>query len=190
MSDLSVQLMGPEGVQRRMAEIQAKLDAVFGAPAYGSFQGTLDGTLKPFDVNAPGVALKRGEIPAPLKPVLQRAAKNNNVDPALLDALVDEESSYDPNARSRAGALGLSQLMPDTAKALGVTNPMDPAQNLDGGAKYLRSLLDKYGDIPTALAAYNAGPGAVDKFGGIPPYAETQAYVKKIMAGYQARRAQ
>ena len=86
--------------------------------------------------------------------------------------------------------MGLAQLMPDTAKGLGVTSPYDPEQSLNGGAKYLRSLLDKFGDIPTALAAYNAGPGSIERYGGIPPYTETKAYVAKIMASYNARKGQ
>ncbi len=193
MSDIQpFQPLGPEGIQRRIQEIQAKMASVFGAPASSplspSSPGSFDGVLKPFDVNAPGVSIKGGQASPQLKGLIDSAAKNHNVDPDLLDALVNAESSYDPSARSRAGALGLSQLMPDTAKGLGVNDPFDPAQNLNGGAKYLRSLLDKYGDIPTALAAYNAGPGSIDKYGGIPPYSETKTYVAKIMASYNARK--
>lgn len=179
------QPLGPEGISRRMAEIQARLNAVFGSPASVTSQGNFAENLKPFDVNGQGVSLSTVEASPQLKGMINQAAKNNNVDPVLFDSLVRAESSYDPNARSRAGALGLSQLMPDTARGLGVTNPFDPAQNLNGGAKYLRSLLDKFGDVPTALAAYNAGPGAVEKHGGVPPYAETQAYVNRIMAAYK-----
>ena len=96
---------------------------------------------------------------------------------------MSQESGFDPNARSGAGAVGLTQLMPGTAASLGVTNPLDPAQSLQGGAKYLRQQLDRFGgDEKLALAAYNAGPGAVAKFGGVPPYAETQNYVNSVLS--------
>ena len=113
---------------------------------------------------------------------IDAAAASNGIDPALLKGLVSQESGFDPNARSGAGALGLTQLMPGTAAALGVTNPLDPAQSLQGGAKYLRQQLDRFGgDEKLALAAYNAGPGAVARFGGVPPYRETQNYVSSVL---------
>jgi soluble lytic murein transglycosylase-like protein len=120
---------------------------------------------------------------------IDAAAASNGIDPALLKGLVSQESGFDPNARSGAGALGLTQLMPGTAAGLGVTNPLDPAQSLQGGAKYLRQQLDRFGgDEKLALAAYNAGPGAVQKFGGVPPYAETQNYVTSVMSKATAFR--
>jgi len=113
---------------------------------------------------------------------IDAAAAKYNLDPALLRALIRQESNFNPNAGSPAGARGLTQLMPGTAAALGV-DPSVPAQAIEGGAKYLRQQLDKFGNKPElALAAYNAGPGAVQRFGGIPPYAETQNYVRKVMA--------
>ncbi len=112
------------------------------------------------------------------------AAERNGVDPALLTGLIRAESNFDPGATSPAGAQGLTQLMPGTAASLGVTDPLDPAQAIEGGARYLRQQLDRFGgDASKALAAYNAGPGAVERFGGIPPYAETQAYVRTVL-GY------
>jgi soluble lytic murein transglycosylase-like protein len=120
---------------------------------------------------------------------IDAAAASNGIDPALLKGLVSQESGFDPNARSGAGALGLTQLMPGTAAGLGVTNPLDPVQSLQGGAKYLRQQLDRFGgDEKLALAAYNAGPGAVQKYGGVPPYTETQNYVTSVLskaAGYR-----
>jgi soluble lytic murein transglycosylase-like protein len=114
---------------------------------------------------------------------IDAAAARHGIDPSLLAGLVRQESGFDPRARSGAGALGLTQLMPATAQSLGVTDPLDPAQSLDGGARYLRQQLDRFGGDPAlALAAYNAGPGAVQRFGGIPPYAETQNYVRNVLA--------
>jgi soluble lytic murein transglycosylase-like protein len=117
------------------------------------------------------------------------AAQRNGLDPALLAGLIKQESGFKPDARSGAGAQGLTQLMPGTAAGLGVTNPLDPAQSIEGGAKYLKQQLDRFGgDVARALAAYNAGPGAVERFGGVPPYAETQNYVRNVQANAAALR--
>lgn len=118
-----------------------------------------------------------------LTSLIQTAAANNGLDPALLSAVIQQESGGDPNAVSSAGAQGLMQLMPATAADLGVSNPFDPQQNVNGGAAYLRQLLDRYnGDTSLALAAYNAGPRRVDQYGGIPPFPQTQNYVSSILA--------
>lgn len=119
--------------------------------------------------------------PAALKGFVTDAATKYGIPPDLADRWVQQESGYNPTAKSKKGALGLTQLMDGTAKTYGVTDPTDPAQNVEGGAHYLSDLHAKYGDWSKALAAYNAGPDAVDKAGGVPNYPETQAYVKAIM---------
>lgn len=123
-------------------------------------------------------------VPAgtPYASLFARAGQKYGVDPGLLAIVAKQESGYNANAVSPAGAQGLMQLMPATAKGLGVTNAFDPAQAVDGAAKLLHGLIQRFGRTDLALAAYNAGPGAVLKYGGIPPYAETQHYVKAIMA--------
>jgi soluble lytic murein transglycosylase-like protein len=111
------------------------------------------------------------------------AAQRNGLDPALLAGLIKQESGFNPDAGSSAGAQGLTQLMPGTAAGLGVTDLHDPVPSIEGGAKYLAQQLKTFnGDVARALAAYNAGPGAVQRFGGVPPYAETQNYVRAVQA--------
>jgi soluble lytic murein transglycosylase-like protein len=125
--------------------------------------------------------------PVPYHDEIVAAANKYGIDPALLAGLVKQESGFNPHAQSGVGAKGLTQLMDATGQGLGVTNPFDPTQSLDGGAKFLSGLLKEFhGDESLALAAYNAGPGAVKKYGGIPPYQETQRYVPKVL-GYTAQ---
>jgi soluble lytic murein transglycosylase-like protein len=123
-------------------------------------------------------------------PLIEQAAARYGLNPAVLHGLIQQESGFDPSARSGAGALGLTQLMPSTATSLGVTEPLDPAQSIEGGARYLSQLLHQFaGNTADALAAYNAGPGAVQQYGGVPPYSETQQYVTKVL-GYAAAYSQ
>lgn len=123
--------------------------------------------------------------PSQFDDIAEKTAKKHGVDSALVKAVMKVESGLNPRAVSHAGAQGLMQLMPQTAQALGVNDAFDPLQNIDGGTRYLKEMLDSFGDTATALAAYNAGPGAVRKHGGIPPYRETQNYVPKVLAEYQ-----
>jgi soluble lytic murein transglycosylase-like protein len=130
-----------------------------------------------------------GGTPTQYDTQITAAATKYGIDPALLKGLIRQESNFDAGAQSGAGAQGLTQLMPATARSLGV-DASDPAQAIDGGAKYLKQQLDRFGgDASKALAAYNAGPGAVAKYGGVPPYAETQNYVKSVLAFADQYRA-
>ena len=121
----------------------------------------------------------------PIDRIVQEAAERHKVDPALVKAVITTESGWNPQAISRKGAVGLMQLIPDTAERFGVGNAFDPAQNVEGGTTYLKWLLDRYhGDLSKTLAAYNAGEGAVDQYRGVPRYRETQQYVRKVTQAY------
>ncbi len=125
--------------------------------------------------------ISRGQI----QNIVSQVAKKYEVDEKLVNAVIKQESGFNPKATSHCGAMGLMQLMPATAKSLGVKDAYNPVQNIEGGVRYLSNLLKKYnGNTVLALAAYNAGPNAVSKYGGVPPYSETQNYVKNILANY------
>jgi len=120
---------------------------------------------------------------AQLDAYIEQIAKREGFTPDLLRAVIQKESAYQPCAVSAKGAQGLMQLMPETAAILGVSNPLDPKENIDAGARYLKDLIDRYdGDLSLALAAYNAGPGRVDQYKGLPPIPETMDYVSDILA--------
>jgi soluble lytic murein transglycosylase-like protein len=124
--------------------------------------------------------------PAEIQALVNDASSRDGVSPALVNAVVMAESAGNPSAISTAGAQGLMQLMPGTSASCGVSNPFDPAQNVDCGTRYLHQLLERYNNnIELAVAAYNAGPGAVDQYHGVPPYPETRAYVDRVLTAYR-----
>ncbi|HEY2554185.1 MAG TPA: lytic transglycosylase domain-containing protein [Candidatus Cybelea sp.] len=172
-------------IRRRITEITT------GSAGGAEFQEIVSAKLydaqpaqTPVDASA-AARTSRGEIGR----IVAAAAARRNLDPALVDAVIENESGFDERAVSSAGAQGLMQLMPETAAGLGVRDPYDARQNVDGGTRYLRSLLDRFGSISLALAAYNAGPNAVERFGGVPPYAQTREYVRRVLSSY-GRRSQ
>jgi soluble lytic murein transglycosylase-like protein len=172
----------------RIEQIQAMLQALRpvattqNAPAT-AFASSLQAATATTAATPSAATGALGGASTPFAAEIDAAAARNGVDPALLRGLIRQESNFDPTAKSPAGAIGLCQLMPATAAGLGVTNPSDPVQNIEGGAKYLKQQLDRFGgDVSKALAAYNAGPGAVQRYNGVPPYAETQTYVQRVTA--------
>lgn len=128
-----------------------------------------------------------GSSRANLSDIVEKYAKRYNLDPMLIEEVIRQESNFRPTASSRVGAQGLMQLMPGTAALMGVKNANDPEQNVRGGARYLAEQLTRFGRLDYALAAYNAGPGAVSSYGGVPPYAETRNYVARIVNSYNNR---
>jgi soluble lytic murein transglycosylase-like protein len=192
----------------RVAELRSMIQSVAtGGPASGSFAGALAeasavGTATPalgeataLSPTATAATATTAAVPAttasatgavPYQSLIEESCARYGVDPALLAGLIEQESHFDPTVGSPAGAQGLTELMPETAASLGVTDPHDPAQSIDAGARLLSEKLAEFGGDPElALAAYNAGSGAVQQYGGIPPYPETQEYVKKVL-GYAA----
>jgi soluble lytic murein transglycosylase-like protein len=172
-------IRGLEGVLQRIQELEQIL-AGPAAPAAGS-----EPAAEPFA----RVLARAAEAQAPsatpgaagYDSLIRQAAARYGVDDRLIHAVIRAESDYDPRCVSRAGAKGLMQLMPENCEDYGVSDPFDPAQNIDGGVRQLRDLMSSFGRLDLALAAYNAGAGAVRRYGGIPPYRETQQYVSKIL---------
>lgn len=147
-------------------------------------KGSGETTQPPPAASAPLAAQQRPHKEK-LERMVKETAERHNVDPDLVRAVVNVESGWNPSAVSRKGAFGLMQLVPGTAQRMGVNDVFDPQQNLDGGVRYLHSLLDRYnGSLPLALAAYNAGEGAVDRYRGVPNYRETRLYVQKVTNSY------
>ena len=152
--------------------------------AQPDFQKILDKTVQ-LEKNTQNKSTNAAKSRAEIDDLIEEYSEKNGLDADFVKAVVRQESGFNPNAKSKCGAMGLMQLMPATAKGLGVTNAFYAEQNIYGGTKYLKGLLDRFdNNKELALAAYNAGPNAVKKYKGIPPYAETQNYVKSIMKSY------
>ncbi len=143
--------------------------------------------LSGFRATLVGQGLVEGPAEIRYQELFEQAGRRHDIDPALLAAVASVESGFDPTAQSPAGAQGLMQFMPATASEMGV-DPFDPASAIDGAARYLKREIQRFGSIELAAAAYNAGAGAVSQHGGVPPFAETQNYVKKVLSAYEARR--
>ncbi|WP_341365721.1 lytic transglycosylase domain-containing protein [Yoonia sp. BS5-3] len=178
----SSQALGQEQVstKSRAALLQSQT-AILDGRASEQYAGS-ERLLPPRAEGVPAALQYTGAYRGPLLETARSAALRHGVPADLFLRLIQQESGWNPAARSTKGALGLAQLMPDTALDLSV-DPLDPAQSLDGGARYLRAQYDAFGSWPLALAAYNAGPGAVQQHGGIPPYAETLQYIEIIWGG-------
>lgn len=185
-----VRCPGMARVQARIEEIRKRIDLLDEETPGGRFEAVLERTLgidsesgPQEETPAPGLGRNADERLGALQSLIKAAAERYGVEENLVRAVVRMESGGNPGAVSEAGAMGLMQLMPSTAKGLGVNDPFDPVQNLDGGVRYLRQLLDRYGgNEALALAAYHSGPSRVDRYGGIPPFPVVSRYVKAVQA--------
>jgi soluble lytic murein transglycosylase-like protein len=166
----------------RVQAIEARLRSLRGEPHARASQPFESAFVAPvgFPVGGtppPGMQIRVRQW----EPIVAPIAARYNLDTELVLRIIEAESGGDPRAVSPKGAMGLMQLMPETARALGVSDPFDPVQNIEGGVRYLSHLLQRFGDLRLALAAYNAGPGRVLQYGGVPPFPETQRYIGRIL---------
>ncbi|MCC7354017.1 MAG: lytic transglycosylase domain-containing protein [Anaerolineae bacterium] len=155
----------------------APIQDLFLKPLLAQWAGRIARSLDGKPATTGSTTSAKGDFDA----LIVAASARHGLSADLVRAVVKAESNFNPNAISSAGAKGLMQLMDETARGLGVRDSFDPTQNVEAGVTFLRQMLDRYGNVSLALAAYNAGPGAVDRYGGIPPYAETQRYVKRVL---------
>jgi soluble lytic murein transglycosylase-like protein len=178
---------------RAMATLAAVLGLCLCGPAQAQIASYVDSHGRTIYINAEprAKAVRAHNVPVAVAPsarmqgVVNAAAARNNLDPALVGAVIQAESNWNPYAVSRKGAFGLMQLLPATAERYGVGDVFDPVQNVNGGTRYLRDLLERFhGDLKKSLAAYNAGEQAVQRYGGVPKYPETRAYVRKVTSTY------
>ena len=195
-----VQITGLDITLRRIQSIENRFNelSAFGAQLQGAdsdFQKMLDASMSktssdnttPFkDKVFSSLNRYDSATSKEIDELITTYSAKNNLDKDFVKALIKQESGFQTDATSHCGAMGLMQLMPSTASSMGVKNAYDAEQNIAGGTKYLKGLMDRYdGNMELALAAYNAGPGAVNKYGGVPPYKETQNYVKNVLSNYQ-----
>lgn len=186
ISSLDIALRRIENIERQFnalsgVQIQKRPDVDFQTILNSNIQTQKPENVDYKSVQEPVMSTSRAEI----ENLIEKYAQKNNLDKDFVKAVIKQESGFNAKAKSHCGAMGLMQLMPQTAMGLGVDNAYDAEQNIMGGTKYLKNLLTQYnGDKQLALAAYNAGPGAVKRFGGVPPYNETQNYVKNVIANY------
>lgn len=208
---MRIQPLGPNGVQTRIQDLQSRLNQfsqhnegpafqvpqtppsppnITGNPSSqiaGEILSNTPGMISPLNPFGFGIQtqMQTANNPDSYLPLVHQAAAKVGIDPLLFQALVQTESDFNPKLVSRAGAMGLSQLMPENVKELGISDPFDPVQNLNGGARHFADMLGKFKDLKLALAAYNAGPNAVKKYKGIPPYRETQNYVQRVTSRFE-----
>ena len=177
----SVQLPDASSVQSFDKVLQSTAKSQFGSLLKNRGVTSVDASI----YTNPNVNFNKRATKDEIISMIEETSSKYGIDSKLVKAVVQQESGFNPTAKSKAGALGLMQLMPSTAKGLGVNDPLDAKQNIEGGCKYIKSLLNRFdGNIILALAAYNAGPNAVKKYDGVPPYKETQNYVKSILKNY------